>query len=85
MGLPAIVSNVPGQIDAIEENVTGLACEVKSAESLRDAMQKLIDDKDLREKMSVNASKYVEENYEQNKLFEKLSERRIALAGKKED
>ena len=85
MGLPAIVSNVPGQIDAIDENITGLACEVKSAESLRDAMQKLIDDKDLREKMSVNASKYVEENYEQNKLFEKLSERRIALVNKKED
>ena len=26
MGLPAIVSDVPGQIDAIVENKTGLSC-----------------------------------------------------------
>ncbi len=85
MGLPAIVSNVPGQIDAIEENKTGLACEVKSASSLADCMQKLIDDEKLRTEMGENAYNFVKDNYEQNKLFEKLSDIRIALANKKEN
>lgn len=79
MGLPAIVSNVPGQIDAIKENVTGLTCEVKSSKSLQSAMEKLIDDEILRIKLGDNASKYVEENYEQRKLFEYLKEHRKAL------
>ena len=40
MGLPAIVSNVPGQIDAIKENETGLTCVVKDSKSLENAMNK---------------------------------------------
>lgn len=79
MGLPAIVSNVPGQVDAVKENVTGMTCVVKSSQSLQSAMEKLIDDEVLRTEMGDNASKFVEENYEQKKLFEYLKEHRKAL------
>lgn len=79
MGLPAIVSNVPGQVDAIKENETGLTCTVRDSKSLENAMIKLIEDTDLRIDLGKKASKYVEDNYEQNKLFGYLKKHRDAL------
>lgn len=79
MGLPAIVSNVPGQVDAIKENETGLICKVKDSKSLENAMSKLIEDVELRIDLGNKASKYVEENYDQKKLFEYLKIHRDAL------
>lgn len=79
MGLPAIVSNVPGQVDAIKENETGLTCSVKDSRSLESAMKKLIEDVDLRTNLGNEAARYVEENYEQKKLFEYIKMHRDAL------
>lgn len=79
MGLPAIVSNVPGQIDAIKENETGLTCVVKDSISLENSMKKLIEDENLRIRLGNEAIKYVQENYEQKKLFEYLKLHRDKL------
>ena len=79
MGLPAIVSNVPGQVDAIKENETGLTCVVKDTKSLQCAMEKLIENTELRIELGNAASKYVEENYEQKELFKYLKMHRDAL------
>lgn len=79
MGLPAIVSNVPGQVDAIKENETGLTCVVKDCKSLENAMRKLIEDVELRIDLGKKAARYVEGNYEQKKLFEYLKMHRDAL------
>ena len=79
MGLPAIASNVPGQIDAIVPNVTGLLCEVKDADSLREAMERLLEDDELRSRMGSAAEKYARECYEQKELFKRLMEHRIEL------
>lgn len=81
MALPAIVSNVPGQIDAIVPNETGLDCIVKSASSLQEQMEKLILDAELRKQLGANAQKFVEDNFEQNKLFEYLKKHRDELIG----
>lgn len=81
MALPAIVSNVPGQIDAIVSNETGLDCVVKSASSLQEQMEKLILDTELRKRLGANAQKFVEDNFEQNKLFEYLKKHRDELIG----
>lgn len=72
MGLPALVSNVPGQIDAIDPGVTGLAFEVKSTESLRLAMGRLASNRNLRERMGEAAASYAAEHYEQTELFRRL-------------
>lgn len=79
MGLPAIVSNVPGQIDAIKENETGLTCKVKDCISLENTMKKLIEDDELRIKLGNKAIEYVKESYEQRKLFEYLKLNRDIL------
>lgn len=81
MALPAIVSNVPGQIDAIVPNETGLDCVVKSVSSLQEQMEKLILDTELRKRLGVNAQKFVEDNFEQKKLFEYLKKHRDELIG----
>ena len=79
MGLPAIVSNVPGQIDAIKENETGLTCMVKDSKSLENIMKKLIENDSLRIGMGIRAVEYVKENYEQKKLFKYLKLHRDML------
>lgn len=81
MALPAIVSDVPGQIDAIVPDETGLACTVKSASSLQEQMEKMIADASLRESLGANAQRYVEDNFEQNKLFGYLKQHRDELIG----
>lgn len=79
MGLPAIVSNVPGQVDAIKENETGLTCVVKDSKSLENAMKRLIEDVGLQINLGNEAARYVRENYEQKKLFKYLKMHRDAL------
>ena len=79
MGLPAVVSDVPGQVDAIDVGKSGLLCEVKSAQSLQSAMEKILNDADMRKEMGEYAVNYVRENYEQRVLFEKLSDHRQVL------
>lgn len=79
MALPAIVSNVPGQIDAIKQNETGLTCIAKDSNSLQKAMEKLIEDEELRIDLGNAAAEYVKDNYEQKKLFGYLKEHRDML------
>ena len=79
MGIPAIVSDVPGQIDAIKENETGLTCVVKDSKSLETVMKKMIEDEELRKKFGYQASEYVKINYEQQQLFEYLKNHRDEL------
>lgn len=81
MGLPVIVTNVPGQVDAIVDNVTGLTCKVKDADSLSSAMSRLIVENELRKKMSVEAFQYVKTNYEQNQLFKHILSARNRVLG----
>ena len=79
LGLPAVISDVPGQVDAIVEGKTGVSCRVKNAAALEEAMLQLAEDEVLRTRMSENAHRYVEENYEQRALFEKLRRHREEL------
>ncbi len=79
MALPAIVSDVPGQTDAVEKDITGIVCKVKSGASLQKAMERLAEDSELRINMGNAAEEYARSNYEQNKLFELLKKHRDAL------
>ncbi|MCR5151224.1 MAG: glycosyltransferase [Clostridiales bacterium] len=79
MGLPAIASNVPGQIDAIIPDETGLLFEVKSVESLTNTMERLLKDSELRKKMGKAAQGYARQSYGQKELFEKLKAHRTEL------
>ncbi len=75
MGLAAIVSDVPGQIDAIKPDITGKLCRVKSASSLQEQMLYMIQHSEECHQMAHNAVEFVYNNFEQIRLFEKLSQK----------
>lgn len=79
MGLPALVSDVPGQIDAIIPNQTGLAFKVKDAKSLEMAMLKILNDPKCRLKYGTSAAQFAERNFEQKELFKRLKQHRDEL------
>lgn len=83
MGIPAIVSDVPGQIDAIKPNETGIACKVKDIETLVAAMNQLIESPVLRENLGCNAVNFVTDNFEQKKLFYYLKQHRDDLISRR--
>lgn len=79
MGLPAVVSDVPGQIDAIIPNKTGLACRVKDVTSLEKAMLQLLENPDYRNHLGTAAAQFAETDFEQKKLFSYLKRHRDEL------
>lgn len=79
MGLPAVVSDVPGQIDAILPNITGLACRVKDVTSLEKAMLQLLENPDYRNQLGTAAAQFAETDFEQKKLFTYLKRHRDEL------
>ena len=72
MGLAAIVSDVPGQIDAIQPDITGKLCHVKDASSLQEQMLFMIQHPEERLKMANKTIDFVREHFEQRELFRHL-------------
>ena len=72
MGLPVIVSDIPGPTDAMQRNHTGLVVTKGSAKELAKAMYTLYKDCSLRKEYGNNAYDFAVTNFEQKKLFEKI-------------
>lgn len=77
MGTPAIVSNIPGPIDAIDKDKTALVVPVKDSNVLTSAMEKM--QKNDLNKMSKDAYEYVRTYFDGEKLCEKILERKEKL------
>jgi len=73
-GLPVIGSNVEGIRELIVDGYNGLLCEPNS-ESIRKTIQYLLNNPELRKKLSENARRFVVENFS----FEKVMRRELAL------
>lgn len=82
MGVPAIVTDCPGQIDTVTNNVTGVHVPVHNVPSVVNAMEFYINNSQRTKDMGINARKEVEEKYEQQTLFEKLATHRNELIEK---
>ena len=72
MGVPVVVTNIPGPIDAIVDGVTGKSVSVKDAVALRDAMSEMLNNQDGIETYGKVAIKHVTENFEQKQFLEKV-------------
>lgn len=79
MGVPGIVTDCPGQIDTITNNVTGLHVPVHNVPRVVEAMEFYIYHPERTIEMGIQARKEVEEKYEQQTLFSKLAEHRNDL------
>ena len=80
VGTPAIVSNIPGPIDIVEQGGAAIAVPVKDSAALADAMEQ-IRKMDYIE-MGKNASKLARENYDSIVLCQKILERKKKLLRK---
>lgn len=79
MGVPAIVTDVPGQIDTIVDNVTGLSVPAKNTLEVVKAMNYYYDNKESILLMGRHARKNVEDNYDSIKLFAELANHRNSI------
>lgn len=77
VGTPAIVSNIPGPIDSIDEGKTALKVEAKNVEDLREKMLQ-IRTLDCRV-MGQQAAKYSKEKFDSDILCKKIADRKSKL------
>ena len=78
MGTPAIISRIPGPIDAVLENKTALVIDVKNENALKDAMKKIMQN-ELFIHMSDEASNFVRSLFDSKLLNSKILERKNFL------
>ncbi len=81
MGVPVIVTNIPGPIDAMLPGETGEIVKKKSTKELYWAMKKMLSSDDLT-RYGVCGHSFAIENFEQAQLFAKIAEDREALINK---
>lgn len=81
MGVPVIVSNIPGPTDAMQADVTGLVVKKADPDSLYEAMLRMKQDEALRRSCAEASVKFATERFEQQKLFEHILEDRKRLLG----
>lgn len=79
MGVPVIVTDIPGPTDAMQNGTTGLVVPVKDAKALDDAMTRLAADKDLREQLGWDGHHFVEERFDQRALCDIIMKDREKL------
>ena len=72
MELPAIVTNINGCNEIIEEGKNGTIIPVRDREALFKAMEDLVLDPSKREDLSRNSRITIKENYEREKMWEAL-------------
>lgn len=73
-GLPVIVSDAGGLPEVAKPGYSSIAVRKQNVEDLASAMQKLIDNKELRETMGRNGIEYVKKNYDVNRNFDYIME-----------
>lgn len=79
MGVPVIVTDIPGPTDAMINNETGLVVKKADVDTLVDAMKKMLNDEQLCKIYGVNAVDFAKNNFEQEKLFKHILEDRKRL------
>ena len=79
MGLPVIVTDIPGPIDAMIEGKTGLVVPKKDTEALYAAMTDLYENEVKCTAYGNAGPAFVKENFEQQELFRRILENRKEL------
>ncbi len=81
MGVPVIVTDIPGPIDAMIDNETGIVVQKADVESLYNAMISIREDKVHYFAMAEKAHDFAVNNFEQKQLFGYILEDRKKLLG----
>ncbi len=79
MGVPVIVTDIPGPTDAMQRDRTGLVVVKGEVSSLYEAMERMYSHEDMRIAMGKTAHEFASTNFEQRELFKKIIENRLML------
>lgn len=79
MGVPVIVTKIPGPIDAMVDGKTGIAVEKKDVASLKKAMLRLRDNAEIVSQYGQNAVKLAKNSFEQSEFLKCVLEDRKSL------
>lgn len=79
MGVPVIVSDVPGPTDALLADRTGLVVPVRDERALEQALVRLLGDAELRARMGASGHELVRVEFEQTELLRKMLEDKESL------
>lgn len=81
MGVPVIVSNIPGPTDAMIKDETGLVVKKADVDSLKSAMLEIRNNENMRVCMAEKAYIFARDNFEQKKLYSYILDDRKKLLG----
>lgn len=84
MGVPVVVSDIPGAVNAMENGKTGIVVKKGSVKSLYHALDNLKADKSLLEQMGKKGRLYIEDQFDQEVVFKNILKDRNRLLGNKE-
>ena len=79
MGVPVVVSDVPGPVDAMQPEETGLIIPVRNIEALATALKSLLIDSDRRIAYGTAAAVFSRDKFEQNEFLRKVIEDKESL------
>lgn len=82
MGIPVVVSDVPGPIDAMRHNETGLIVSVKSVEELAKSLKFLLQKEDCRIEFGKAAAIFARKNFEQKEFMKRVLEDKERLVAR---
>lgn len=69
-GLPTIASNAPGNLETVEEGLTGFLFPLGSVTSLADSIRRIANDDNLRERLSVGAKSEYKSKFSAKSVLE---------------
>ena len=72
MKVPAVATRIPGLVDAIEDNYSGILVELKNHQDLTAGLKKLLDDEELLASYSNNAYSRTKEHFTHQRISEEL-------------
>lgn len=81
MGVPVIVTDIPGPTDAMVPNETGLLVKKADVDSLVAAMKELACSPEKRQRFGAAAQKFAADNFEQQHLYQAILRDRKRLLG----
>lgn len=79
-GVPVLASNIPGCIDLVEHERTGLLFDVDRAESLRQRLYELATDSALGDRLRIHARRLIVEKYSARLMAQQYADLYVELA-----
>ena len=85
VGTPVVATAVGGMNETIDSETTGLLVPYGDEEALADALRRLLDDPELRQKMSANAREVAEKKYHERTYKERVVALLDKVSGRNEE